>query len=87
MKGVVRSGNSPKSIASGNGNGVNGKPERDRKEDRVTKMVFVMIVAFLIVWSPYAIAVVFTIAKVGPRFIKEVWALKNKESQVAPKLP
>ena len=67
MKSGIRTNGSPKSATgAGTGNGVSKKPEvnRDRKEDRVTKMVFVMVSSFLIVWSPYAVAVIFTIAKV-----------------------
>ncbi len=38
---------------------------KNKKEGRVTKMVLVMILVFLVVWSPYAIAVIATVAKVG----------------------
>ena len=31
----------------------------------MTKMVLVMILAFLIVWSPYAVAVIFAVSKVN----------------------
>ena len=67
MKSGFRTNASPKSATgAGTGNGVSKKPEvnRDRKEDRVTKMVFAMVSAFLVVWSPYAVAVIFTVAKV-----------------------
>ena len=50
----MRPADSPKSATT----------NRDRKELRVTKMVLIMILTFLIVWSPYAIAVIFTVSKV-----------------------
>ncbi len=37
---------------------------KNKKEGRVNKMVLVMILVFLVVWSPYAIAVIATVAKV-----------------------
>jgi hypothetical protein len=39
-------------------------------ELRVTKMVLIMILTFIIVWCPYAIAVIFSVSKVltVPRF-------------------
>ena len=53
MKLGMRASNSPQSAGTANGSRGNRKPEvvRDKKEERVTKMVFIMIVAFLLVWS------------------------------------
>ena len=40
------------------------KSNPNRKELRVTKIVLIMILTFLTVWSPYAIAVIFAVSKV-----------------------
>jgi hypothetical protein len=53
MKLGMGTSNSPQLAGNENGSRGKQKPEvvRNKKEERVTKMVFIMIVAFLIVWS------------------------------------
>jgi hypothetical protein len=59
----VRSSESPKSTTSKKDSNKKDS-NKNKKEDRVTKMVLVMVLVFLVVWSPYAIAVIATVAKV-----------------------
>jgi len=65
LKGGMRASYSPKSLGSRSDQTSQAPASnRDKREERVTKMVLIMIVAFLIVWSPYAIAVIYAVSKV-----------------------